>query len=66
MVFHDSPFVERQSTWVVGSTHGSFQNHLPPAEPPEARQNYRKRAVPFLLQDVKNTKQLPSGELDNH
>ena len=53
-------------TSVVGTTHGSFQNHLPPAEPPEARQNCGKRAVPFLPQDVKNTEQLPSEEPDNH
>ena len=47
MVFHDSPFV-----LVVGTTHDSFQSHLPPTEPLEARQNCRKRRVLFLLRDV--------------
>ena len=43
------------ATVPAATTNGSFQNHPPPAEPPDATPRGRKRGISALLEDVTNT-----------
>ena len=47
------------ATVPAATTNGSFQNHPPPEEPPDATPRGRKRGISALLEDVTNT-----GHLD--